>query len=70
MSKVFSFLYGVVCYLVFFVVFLYLIGFVGDLFVPKSIDMGTETTAAQSVLINVALLVLFAVQHTIMAPVT
>ena len=67
MSKVFSFLYGVVCYLVFFVVFLYLIGFVGDLFVPKSIDLGTETTAAQSVLINVALLVLFAVQHTIMA---
>ena len=67
MNKVLSFLYGVVCYLAFFVVFLYLIGFVGNLFVPKSIDTGTETTAAQSVLVNLALLGLFAVQHTIMA---
>jgi len=67
MSKVFSFLYGVVCYLVFFVVFLYLIGFVGNLFVPKSIDTGTATAAAQSVMVNIALLGLFAVQHTIMA---
>jgi len=67
MSKVFSFLYGVVCYLVFFVVFLYLIGFVGDLFVPKAIDTGTEAVVAQSVMVNIALLGLFAVQHTIMA---
>ena len=67
MSKTLSFLYGVVCYLVFFVVFLYMIGFVGDLFVPKSIDTGTEAAAAQSVVINIALLGLFAVQHTIMA---
>jgi len=67
MSKVLSFLYGVVCYLAFFVVFLYQIGFVGNLFVPKSIDTGTETTAAQSILVNLALLGLFAVQHTIMA---
>ena len=67
MRKTLSFIYGVVCYLVFFVVFLYLIGFVGDLFVPKSIDTGTEAATAQSVMINVALLGLFAVQHTIMA---
>ena len=67
MNKVLSFLYGVVCYLVFFVVFLYLIGFVGDLFVPKAIDTGTEAATAQSVMVNVALLGLFAVQHTIMA---
>jgi len=67
MSKALSFLYGAVCYLVFFVVFLYLIGFVGDLFVPKSIDTGTEAAAGQSVMVNIALLGLFAIQHTIMA---
>jgi len=67
MRKTLSFIYGVVCYLVFFVVFLYMIGFVGNLFVPKSIDTGTEVAAAQSVLINIALMGLFAVQHTIMA---
>jgi len=67
MRKTLSFIYGIVCYLAFFVVFLYLIGFVGNLFVPKSIDTGAETDAAQSILINLALLGLFAVQHTIMA---
>jgi methanethiol S-methyltransferase len=67
MNKVVSFLYGVVCYLAFFVVFLYLIGFVGNLFVPKSIDTGTSVPVAQSVMVNIALLGLFAVQHTIMA---
>lgn len=67
MNKALAFLYGVVCYLVFFVVFLYLIGFVSGLFVPKSIDTGIQATAIQSVVVNLALLGLFAVQHTIMA---
>jgi len=66
MKKVLSFLYGVVCYLAFFAAILYLIGFVGDLVVPKAIDSGTESGAAQNLLINIALVSLFVVQHTIM----
>jgi protein-S-isoprenylcysteine O-methyltransferase Ste14 len=67
MNKVVSFLYGVVCYLVFFFSFLYLIGFVGNLLVPKSLDSNIESSLTQSLIINVVLLGLFAIQHTIMA---
>ncbi len=67
MSKILSFFYGVISYLAFFGAFLYLIGFVGNLVVPKAIDSGAESGVAQSVLINIALVSLFAVQHTIMA---
>lgn len=66
-SRLTAFLYGVVGYLFFLAAFLYAVGFLGNFLVPKSIDSGAESPFVQALAINVALLGVFAVQHSIMA---
>jgi len=67
MSRMLAFLYGIVCYLFFFVTFLYAIGFVTGLVVPKTIDTGTMGNATGAFIVDLLLLSVFALQHSIMA---
>src|SRR6476646_5362451 len=68
MSRALNLLFSVICYAIFFATFLYLIAFVGNFPVPKTVDgppsaLGRELKAA----IDVALIALFGLQHSVMA---
>ena len=67
MGRFIAFLYGLLSYLAFFVTILYAIGFVTGLVVPKTIDTGTVAPTTEAIVVNLLLMSVFALQHSVMA---
>src|SRR6266566_4951266 len=67
MGRIIGFLFGLLAYAAFLGAFLYAVGFVSGVAVPKTIDSGPAAPVAQALIINILLMSLFAVQHSVMA---
>jgi len=59
--------YGVISYFAFFLSFCYFIAFVGNIWVPKGIDAVATLPIWQALLINIGLILLFTIPHSVMA---
>lgn len=67
MKRLCVLLYGVISYVIFLTTFCYAMAFVGDFHVPKTIDSEPTTSLGMAMLVNVVLLSVFAIQHSVMA---
>lgn len=68
MARLLFVMFGVIAYIIFFATFLYLIAFVGDLpGVPRTVDRGHTAALPTALLVNVGLIALFGLQHSVMA---
>jgi protein-S-isoprenylcysteine O-methyltransferase Ste14 len=67
MGRIAAFIYGAATYLLMFVTFLYLFAFLANMWVPKGVDDGVAAPFVLALLINIGLIVLFGVQHSVMA---
>ena len=66
-ARLFTLCYGSIAYLIFFGTFLYAVGFVSRLVVPKTVDSGSASSPMTALLVNLVLMSIFAVQHSGMA---
>ena len=67
LKRVFVFIYGVFAYILFLFLCLYLICFIDNVFVPKTIDSGSRTSFSTSLIINIILIGIWGLQHSLMA---
>jgi protein-S-isoprenylcysteine O-methyltransferase Ste14 len=67
MGRFFAFIYGLASYVFFFATFLYAIGFISGLVVPKTIDAGTVVPVTEAIIVDLLLMSVFAIQHSVMA---
>ena len=68
MSRAAALIFAILAYAIFFATFLYLIAFVGDLeLAPRTVDVGPDSPLAAAIAVDVALIALFGLQHSVMA---